>query len=89
MNDTPRMRFRQRFADLYSHVDNFIGRHRRLDQPGRERLTLDVLHDDEDRVAVLVDFINCADVRMIEGRCRPSFAKQTLARVSIIDRFGR
>ena len=81
------MRFRQRFPDLYSHVDNFIGRHRRLDQLGRERLTLDVLHDDEDNIAVLIDLMNRANVRMIESSCRTSFAKQTLARVSIIDRF--
>lgn len=45
--------------------------------PIPQRSSLDVLHGDEGRAALVIDFVDCADVRVIERRGVASLAKQT------------
>src|SRR5689334_3686274 len=56
-------------------------------QPGRERLALEILHDEIVNGAVSVrgraDVVDGADVRMIEGRDDARFALEPLAKLQV------
>jgi hypothetical protein len=53
-----------------------------------EALAFEELHHDEVQPAVLVDFVNRADVRMIERGGKLRFPQETLARLFVGDQFG-
>ena len=49
-----------------------------------QRLALQELHGDEQLAAVLADFVDLADVRMIDARRGPGFAPEALARRLVV-----
>ena len=51
-----------------------------------QRLALEELHGDEQRAGVLADFVNLADVRMVDARGRPGFAPEALPRRLVVCR---
>jgi hypothetical protein len=66
MDDASRMGLDKRFCGLYGDVERFqLLERRSLDHFGKRR-TLDVLHHYEALVTFLPDFINGADVRMVQ-----------------------
>ena len=51
-----------------------------------QRLALEELHGNEQRAGVLADFVNLADVRMVDARGRPGFAPEALPRRLVVCR---
>ncbi len=89
VNDAARMRFGQCFGRLDSDIDDFSRSQRFVLKLGPERHAVDVLHDDERRVSLFVDFMNSTDVRMIECSSGFCFSEQPLLRLFVFDRFSR
>ena len=75
MNDIVRVRLAERVGNLRGNIQRVVER-KPLSRHARfERFTFDVLHSDIASVALFINFINGADVRMVERRCRLSFAQ--------------
>ena len=87
MNDAVRMGFRQSVGDLSGDGQRFVQAERLPLHSNVKRLAFDVLHDDEAAVVYLANFVDRADVRMVESRRRARFSDKTLSRVFICDRF--
>jgi hypothetical protein len=52
-----------------------------------ERLALEELHGQERPIILLPNFMNCADVGMIESRRGPGFAPEAFERLQVIREF--
>ena len=63
-----RVRLAHRIDDLHGHPEDLAELERRPPQPRVERLALHVLHRDEAAAVGFADFVDGADVGMIEGR---------------------
>ena len=87
MNDAVRMSFRQSVGDLSGDGQRFGQAERLTPHSNVKRLAFDVLHDDEAAVVHFANFVDRADVRMVEGRRRAPFSDKTLSRVFICDCF--
>ena len=57
---------------------------RPLSQPLGQRFAFEQLHRDEQPAAVLADFVDLADVRMVDARRRPGLAPQALPRRLVV-----
>jgi hypothetical protein len=80
----------ERIGDLYRKLQQHLGRKRFAADGMLQRLSLEHLHRDEELPLVLADFVNRADVRMVEGRCRAGFATEALhGRVILSKPFGK
>ena len=66
MDDAGGVRFGQRFRGLYADIHHFAGRQWAFPDPLGKALAVDVLHDDEDVAVLFADFVNGADVGMVE-----------------------
>ena len=82
------MRFGQCVSDLDGDRQRFGDADLTAMKPRVERLPLDILHRDEEQAVGLGDFIDRADVRMVEGRGGPRFANEPRARVRVGRRLG-
>ena len=71
MRDTMRMRFSQRIAYLQRHRERFPQVQWPILNSRRERFPLRVLHDDEIAFPVFTNFVNGADIWMVQ-HCRGS-----------------
>ena len=60
------MRVIQRFSDLDRVANGLARRQRAASEPRRERLSLDVLHDQEGRFLLAADVVQRADVRVVQ-----------------------
>ena len=87
MHEPVLMDVRQRVGDLARDVDGFIDRQRTARQPARDRLPVEVLHDEIVEARVVADVVDAADVRVLEARDRFGLAFEPLAHVGR-DRFG-
>ena len=77
------MGFLERLGDLSGHAQRLGERQSAVLQPAMQRLAGDVLHHQEQRVAVFADLEDLADVRVIERGHGHRLAAQTLARVRV------
>ncbi len=78
VNNAVRMRFCQRFCGLRTDVDDLRRRHGVAFEFFRERHAVDVLHDNERTFWRFIDFINGADVWVIECGSKTRFAFEPL-----------
>jgi hypothetical protein len=83
MEEPALVRFLQRFGDLAGQSQGLGQPERAVLQAPVERVAGDVLHDQEDRVALFADLEDLADVRMIERGHRHRFAPQPLPRLHV------
>ena len=80
MNDAGGMRLLQRLRGLDADVHHFGRRQWVLPDPLGKTLALDVLHDDEDTIVFFADFVDGADVGMVQCGSRPGLVHQPLPR---------
>ncbi len=78
MNDAGRVRRRQRVGDMRDDPRGFRNRQRPARQAFGQRLALVVGHCDERLAFELADFVDRADVRMIQGAGDTRLAQQAL-----------
>src|SRR6266404_4333918 len=75
MNNVAAVRFGERVNNLERELERLIERKRAAPHELLERLAIDVLHHEEEHIFDFIDFIDGADVRMIDGGCRAIFAQ--------------
>ena len=73
----------ERVGDLNSYVDDFIKRHGTAADAMLQRLPIKVFHRDEPLAIAFIDFVDGADVRMIQRRSRLRLAFKTRQRLRI------
>ena len=78
-----RMRGVQRVGDLDAHVEQRVEAQRTGGEPVLQRRALQILHDDERSPVLLADVVDGADVRMVQRRRGPRFARETAQRLGI------
>jgi len=83
VDDTLRVRGRQRVGDLLGEVEQPLGRQRTLAQEVAESPALQQLHDDEGPPAVLRNVVDSADPGMAEGGRRPGLPPEALESLSV------
>ena len=83
------MGFLERLGDLSCHPQRIGQRECAVLQPAVQRFARDVLHDEEQRIAIFANFENLADVGMINRRHCHRLAAQTLARVRVSRELAR
>ena len=82
------MRFGERVGQLERELQRLIeGKWPPADELF-ERLAVDVLHNEEQDILGFVNFVDRADVRMIDSRCSASLAQETRASLLITHQFG-
>ena len=79
MHDPGAVRFVERVRDLGAEAQHLFERERALQQPVRQRLALQVLHDEVLGLALPAHVVERADVRVRQLRDRLRFALETLA----------
>ena len=79
MDDALAVRGRKATADLASEPQRLLKGQRPLREPLRERLSLEVLHDQEIDVASLDDIVKHADIRMLKAGDRHRFPSEARA----------
>src|SRR5262249_1443630 len=85
VDDADAMGLIERAADLRRDRKRLVELDRSAFQAFRERLALEVLHDEE----VLADAVERADVRMRELRNGPRLAREPFAELRIVRELGR
>ena len=83
MRQTAEVRVRQRVRDLRSVAHDILNGQASGRNEVRERLPFHQLHDDEGLVVVDADFVDGADVRVIQARRVLRFALQARVRIGI------
>src|SRR5262245_14054491 len=78
------MGVRKRVDNLQGQLEHALLRRRFFGDYIAERPPLDILHDDEAAVAVVRDFVDCADVGVIERRGRPGLTENSPADVELV-----
>ncbi len=89
MHDPARVRSIQRIRNFDPQLQTFIERHRLPGNSPLQRLAIEKLHGDEWTPVRFADFINRANVWMIESRSRLRLALKSLQRLAISDKFIR
>jgi hypothetical protein len=84
MNDTLTVGLVQRVGDLDAMSQRLLHREWTLLQAVRERLPLQLFHDQEVDVALVPDVVQHADVRVVEGGNRPRLALEALAQGGVV-----
>ena len=77
MDDAGGMRGVQRVGNLDPDVEQRIHAERAGGEPILQRRALQVLHDDERTPVLLADVVDGADVRVVQRRRRPRFARES------------
>ena len=72
------MRRLQRVGDLQRPIEQRSQRHWSVADALAEGLPFQQLHRNKGMPLVLVDLVDCADIRMVEGRGRPRLALEPL-----------
>ena len=88
MNDAFRVRGVESVRNLDGNVQSFLERNRLAGDALLQRLAFEQLHGDHRLAVVLGDFVNGADVRMIQSGSGARFAAKTFERVGIARDFG-
>ena len=83
MNDAFVMRRGKRIGNLNAEIEQLFIPERLARHAVLQRLALEILHRDKKPPAVLANFVNRANARMIERRSRASFAPETFERDGI------
>ena len=83
VNDAFRMRGVKRVGDFGAQIQHHIQRQRAPSDAIAQRLTLQILHDDEKLSIVLANLMDCADVRMVKSGSGASFPLKTLERLTV------
>ena len=86
MDDAVRVRILQRVGNLGSVARDAVSRESPSENEAAERPPLDMLHDDERDAIGVADFVNRADVRVIESGCVLGFAEQPPSTVVVVRR---
>ena len=89
MDEAPAMGGVQGIGDLAAVAQHLIERQRSPLQPLRQRLSLEVFHDEEVDAVVTADVVERADVRVRERRDGLRFALETLAERRVGGQPGR
>ncbi len=89
MNDVAAVRRVERIGDLNRQLERFVARKRLAVDAFLERLPFEQLHHDEGPALVLADFVNDADVRMIQRRRGPRLTDKPLERGLVSRHFRR
>ena len=89
MDDVVHVRFRKRISDLRGEGNRFFQCQRLSLKSQIKRLSLNVLHCDEAAAICFPDFINRANVRMIECRRCTRFFNQPLVGPLVSNQFRR
>jgi hypothetical protein len=79
----------ERVGHLGGHVHELRGVESPASDQVRQRLALEQLHHDEVLPLVLVDGVDGADVRVVEGGGRPRLALEALERLRVAPEIGR
>ena len=83
MDDARTVRPVERRRDLDRRLERLVDRESALRQPIRQRLALEILHDEERGAVLLAHVVQRADVRMIELRDRAGLAIEALAELRV------
>src|SRR6266850_7809783 len=83
MDDAVSVRVLERVGDLQSVPQRAIDGQAGLSDERAERLPLNVLHDDEWPIVTVADFVNRADVRMVQRGGVLRFAQQPTSPVLV------
>ncbi len=89
MDDAPAVRHLERFGQLQAQIDHGLHWYAGPRQPMPERLTFEQLHRNERTAVVIADFVDRADVWMIERRGSPSFAFEAFDHRRVGGKLGR
>ena len=81
MDDAFRVRSVKAVGNLDGELEQLIDRQQMRPNQLTERPAFDELHRDERVALVLSYFINCADVRVVEARCRARLPAESLERL--------
>ncbi len=84
MHDPLPVRLVQRIRDLNSNGQRLVERQCALLQPLRQRLAIEILHDQEVRLTFLANVVEGADVRVVQGSNRSGFALEPLLQIGVI-----
>src|SRR5581483_1837953 len=84
MNNALRMRRIQRIGHLDPEGEQFLQLERGSVNQVFQRLAAQAFHDDEEMPFVLANFVDGANVGMVECRCGPCFAAKTLQRLRVL-----
>ena len=88
MDYAVRVRLCKRVGDLQPDVERLLNTETAaFDAPG-ERFAFDVVHCDERNFALVVDFVDCANVRVIQSRGGTGFAQEARGELTILPEFG-
>ncbi len=79
----------QCFGDLDSEFQNDVDLQQRSVEPTPKCLALEQLHHDEGLALVLIDLVDRADVRMVQGCRGAGFPKKAAKRGLVARRLGR
>ena len=81
MDDAFRVSFPKRVRDLARDLERLADIDRSARDSSRESFSFDVLHHDEAAALIFDDFVDRADVRVIQPRRRPGLAHQPLGAI--------
>src|SRR5580700_12249612 len=87
MDDAFGVRSIERVGDLNAYIYDLIERHRAAGDAMLERLAVEILHGDEPLAIAFIDFVDGADIRMIQRRSGLRFAFKTRQRLRIFGYF--
>ena len=88
VHDAARVGVRERVGQLLAVAQDLLDGQRALGQARAQRLPLDQLHGDVGLAVGLADFVDRADVRMVELRGEARLAQQARARGVVGQRLG-
>jgi hypothetical protein len=87
MNDAFGVRGIERIGDLNSQIQHQLDGHWLSADSMLEGLTVEELHGQEGLILMLPNFMNCADVGMIESRSGPGFAPEAFECLRVMREF--
>ena len=83
------MRRIQRVGNFNGELKHLVQRQRLARNAVLQCLTVQEFHDDESLSVLLVNLVDGANVRVIQGRCGLRFAPKAFERDRVLGRFGR
>src|SRR5581483_8365304 len=89
MNDAFAVSCLQSVGDLHPNLKRLLQVHGLAADFVLQALAFQEFHDEERTLLVLADFVDGADVRVIERRCGARFPQKTFKRLGIVDKFVR
>jgi hypothetical protein len=89
VDDVAAVRLGKRVGDFKHVLKRLVNGERAAVDGLLERAPFDVLHHEEERALGFVDFVNRADVRMINGRSGAGFAHEAGAGFFVADEISR